>query len=389
MKDRYKEYCTGCGLCGSVLQVSFIKDAKGYEVPDLSEGSRSFCEKVCPAAGKASAQMSSGNIWGRKKSVYLGWAKDPVIREKASSGGIITAVCCYLLESGLVDAVIHTKASGKIPYETETVVSVTVEDVLACMGSRYSVSAPLKNILQTVDANKRYAFVGKPCDVSALHLYMNDNPKLKSNILYLLSFFCAGQPSEDAQKRLLEHLKMNTEMCRKIQYRGNGWPGYTMAEDNSGRTEKMTYAESWGHILGRDVRHSCRFCLDGIGEFADISCGDAWYITPDNRPDFSEALGRNVIFARTEKGDALLKQIHNSGGVYLEQYDENQHSIIQRYQLERRAGMKAMLSAMKLCGRSVPSYDIQTLKSFEKLLPRKNRIRRFWGTIKRIVLGKI
>lgn len=88
--------------------------------------------------------MSSGNIWGRKKSVYLGWAKDPVIREKASSGGIITAVCCYLLESGLVDAVIHTKASGKIPYATETVVSVTVEDVLACMGSRYSVSAPLK-----------------------------------------------------------------------------------------------------------------------------------------------------------------------------------------------------------------------------------------------------
>lgn len=389
MKDRYKEYCTGCGLCRSVLQVGFVKDVRGYEVPELSQSSRSFCEKVCPAGGKASTQMDPGNIWGKNKGVYLGWAEDPVIREKASSGGIITAVCCYLLENRLVDAVIHTKASEKIPYETETVVSVTVEDVLACMGSRYSISAPLKNILQTVEAGKRYAFVGKPCDVSALRLYMNDNPELKSSIVYLLSFFCAGQPSENAQKRLLERLKMSPEKCRRIQYRGNGWPGYTEAEDTSGRIEKMTYAESWGQILGRDVRQCCRFCLDGIGEFADISCGDAWYIAPNNRPDFSEALGRNVIFARTEKGDKLLKQIHDSGRIHLEQYDENQLSIIQRYQFVRRAGMKAMLGAMKLSGRSVPGYDIQTLKSFEKHLPQKNRIRRFLGTIKRIAAGKI
>lgn len=57
----------------------------------------------------------------------------------------------------------------------------------------YGISVPLKDILQIVQSDKKYAFVGKPCDVMALRRYLNKNEKLTKNIIYLLSFFlCRG-----------------------------------------------------------------------------------------------------------------------------------------------------------------------------------------------------
>ena len=90
---------------------------------------------------------------------------------------------------------------------------------------------------------------------------------------------------------------------KSLRYRGDGWPGYATATQYDGKVFKMDYNTSWGQILGRDIMKMCRFCLDGIGEMADISCCDAWYLTNDNKPDFSEADGRNAVFCRSKLGD--------------------------------------------------------------------------------------
>lgn len=310
MKENvYKKYCSGCGLCSSINNTELVRDNRGFIRPKDTKDEE-ILKTICPVGGAHTYDMDF-HIWGKAFSSYIGWSNDSQIRKSASSGGIITTICCYLIEEKIVDGIIQTKVGDKTPYSTKTVISRTSDEVKECMGSRYSISSPLSNILQIIKPGEKYAFVGKPCDVSALRQYMKQHNIVSDQIKYLLSFFCAGVPSENAQKKLLDNLNVEESNCRNIQYRGNGWPGFTSAMDTAGQVHTMTYEDSWGKILGRDVSNLCRFCIDGVGESADISCGDAWYLKPDGTPDFTENEGRNIIIARTNKGDILLKGLKN------------------------------------------------------------------------------
>lgn len=388
----YKEYCTGCGLCHSVVGVTFSHDERGYNIPNLDRKSDEVCEKVCPCSGYASTKMDDSDVWGRRIGVYLGWSLDDFIRQKASSGGVLTSICCYLIEHNLVDGIIQTRADSDICYKTETVVSKTVDEVLLCMGSRYAISSPLSNIKQLVKEGHVYAFVGKPCDASALRMQLESDEELKECIKYIFSFFCAGEPSDLAQLKLLQQLGCkSTEECTSLQYRGNGWPGYATAVKRDGTCERMTYNDSWGIILGRDIRRSCRICLDGIGEFADISCGDAWYMTADKTADFTEGQGRNVIFTRTNEGEALLQAALKNDYLHIEAYEDNIEDLnyIQKYQFERRTTMGAMILAMKLLRKDAPQYDRKILRFFSSKGSLRLKLKRFLGTYKRIKQGRI
>lgn len=52
----------------------------------------------------------------------------------------------------------------------------------------------------------------------------------------------------------------------------------------------------------------CRFCLDGIGEMADIACCNAWYLTEDDKSNFIEADGRNKIICRSKQGVEIVQE---------------------------------------------------------------------------------
>ncbi len=389
----FQEYCTGCGLCQSVKNVKFNIDENGFNIPELSDEMKDFCQKVCPAGGASSDLMDQDNIWGKYVSTYIGWSQDSNIRKSASSGGIITALCCWLLENKYVDGIIQTKEdSTTTVYSTKTVVSRNKQEVCECVGSRYSISSPLTNLKELIRKGERYAFVGKPCDISALRLYMKNDLDMANAIIYTFSFFCAGVPSVKAQKELLKKLGCKDEKdCLKLSYRGNGWPGATSLHYKDGKVSEMSYIEAWGGILGRNVRKSCRFCFDGVGDFADVSCGDAWHLNSDNTPDFNEHDGQNIIFARTAKGNMLLQEAIKDGVIVAH---SNEHEIeqlknVQYYQYERRATMKVMLDALRFFNRPTPKYNKRILKKYEKEISFRKRIHRFLGTIKRILAGKV
>lgn len=387
------EYCTGCGLCASILNVQTRIDTKGFLYPKLDEEHLSLCKKVCPAAGYALRNYSDGSILGKVLDVKLGWSNDEKIRHVASSGGIITSICVYLIQNKIVDGIIQTRKASDDVRKVETIVSRTVEDVLSCMGSRYTASSPLLNIKQLVEKGKKYAFVGKPCDVSALRMYKETtDEEWVKQITLMLSFFCAGQPSLAANDKLLKILGCdNCEGCDDLQYRGNGWPGFATARLKNGNENKVDYETAWMKVLGRDVRRSCRFCADGTGEYADISCGDAWYLTPDKKPDLTEHLGRNVIFARTKYGASLLNEVINAGIISVEDYDVDKDGLrcSQPYHYTRKASLSSLKLALLLCGRTFPYYDNGKLKIFAKELSFKGKLLRFIGTVQRIWNHKI
>ena len=385
----YAEFCTGCGLCHSVNDVQFKFDEKEFIYPELRDKDADLCKVVCPAFGNALKNYQDGSIWGTIKVSYLGWSSDEDIRFKASSGGVTTALCCYLLVKKIVDGIIQVKKDPDNPCETINVISRTKSDVLECMGSRYTRSSPLMQIKQMVKAGERYAFVGKPCDASALRMLKAAHIEEWANqIKYIFSFFCAGQPSKAANIKLITSLGCKDEKdCKDLSYRGNGWPGKAQAWNNEGVSQTMDYETSWMKILGRDVRKCCRFCADGTGEMADVSCGDAWYLKEDGRPDiFKEHPGQNAIFGRTEAGSELIKKAIKDGVITVKDFDPDKDLLHKRqpYHYARKASLSSLKLAMWLCGRTFPMYDSKKLAMFAKDFPLKSKIYRCVGTIQRV-----
>lgn len=387
MKTYIKNYCIGCGACQSLNHADLKKNEKGYLYPVNEK--IDWLEKVCPASGLHVSLMSKDS-WGRKKAVYYGWSSNEQIRKSASSGGVLTELASFMLEYKLVDAVLHTCVNNQKPWETQICYSTTKEQVVERCGSRYSISHPLAE-LHKLNPEKKYLFIGKPCDVIALRNLQKIEPKWQEIIPYTFSFFCAGLPSVDAQKKLLNSLGTNEKSCVALRYRGNGWPGYATAVDQEGKSYQMDYNTSWGTILGRDIMKACRFCLDGIGEMADISCGDAWYLTLEGKPDFRENKGRNIVFARTEKGYELLQKVKKSGNLVLQETNEKEARLsqIQKYQYERKATMVAKILAVRMAFHPTPKYSLRMLMKWSRDVSLRKQWQIFKGTLKRVIQGKI
>lgn len=391
---KYSDLCTGCGLCESVNNVKLIKDDKGFLRPAVDKSNLDnveFLDQICPASGKQCKDFS-GDIWGNYKSVYLGHSSDPQIRYKASSGGAISAILLYLRDRNLVDGIIHVRENKEKPIESLATCSITKHEIIENSGSRYCSTATLSQVSDYLKDSKKYALVGKPCDITAIRNYLEINKELEGKFPYLISFFCAGAPSENANNKLLETIGCSKDDCANLKYRGNGWPGYATAIDKSGNLHRTSYQEAWSKILGRDIRLICRFCLDGIGESADISCCDAWYYDEEaKRPIFSEREGRNLIFARNQIGKNIIEAAIAAGYIELseEVFAMSKLKHIQGYQYHRRATMRFGLLGMKIGMRSIPKYNINLLKLYEKNINLRSKLGVLKGTLIRIGKGKI
>ena len=384
------KFCTGCGLCSSVKGVELKEDAKGFSFPVIkSYEDFEFCKKVCPAVQKHNETRKT--IWGNYEFVYAGWSSDKNIRKMASSGGVISATLKYLLDFKLVDVVIQSAANRKQPWKTETYCHSNPDNIIEFAGSRYSISHTLSDINRYLndESIKRIAFVGRPCEVSALRNYMKMNSVAQNKIKYVLSFFCGGIPSERANLKLIDAVGCEIDKLVKLSYRGNGWPGYYICTDSNGKRFMTSYNDSWGKYLGRDVAKACRFCIDSLGEDADIACGDAWHQNSDGTPDFSEGDGRNVVLVRTKNGADLFTNMQLAGYVITEPYDIGRLFSVQKSQYTRKSTMLGKWLALKLCNKTAPNYSLKCLLRLAKFCSVKDQFKAFKGTITRIKKGVI
>ena len=379
------KYCCGCGLCNNFVEGKY--DERGYFRPDQKQLKEKFDTSCCYCNCQDSSV--SEQIWGDYKSLYYGYSLNDDVRKKASSGGVITEIACYLLKSKKVDFVIHIKTSDSSPIKSEVAYSATEDDVVKNCGSRYNASSALVDILNKIEKGKKYAVIAKPCDIKVLRNYLNANPELEDTILYLLTFFCGGTPSYQANLKLLSKMKIKEQDLDSFVYRGNGWPGMTTGVCRNGKVSQVEYEESWGQILGRDLQEMCRFCWDGVGSAADISCGDGWYLE-NGKPSFEENDGRNVIFSRTDKGEKLLAQMQSAGIINLEKETDSTVLIqMQPGQYMRKAAMYSRVLAMRCMGKTVPKYTLKKIRPYSKKLSLKMNFKMFLGTVRRIMQGKI
>lgn len=388
--------CTGCGGCALIApsQVQMSLRKPGYLRP-LQTGALTPAQdhqiaRVCPGLGQAvTAQGRIDDVlWGPYVAMHTGYATRADLRHTASSGGGLSAVLMYLLDSGQVDGVIQTAAATDLPIANVAVLSGTVAEVLAAAGSRYAPSSPLAGLAACLDSDRRYAFVGKPCDVAALRALALDDPRVDACIPVMLSFFCAGIPSQSGGEAVLAALGTDLAHTAAFRYRGNGWPGQATATLQDGSTRSMSYHDSWGKILSHHVQHRCKVCADGTGTAADLVCADAWVSDAKGYPLFEERDGVSLIVARNAKGADLLAQATAAGHLVTEDFDVAQLVSIQPGQVGRRRALLARLAGLWVLGKPVPRYRGLHLRAAAAQNPVRRNLKNFLGMVRRGLTGR-
>jgi len=293
---------------------------------------------ICPGIHidlQADAVAAVDDVWGPILKLRSGHAIDPELRQQGSSGGAVSALALHLIESGQVDFVAQIAVSENDPLRNEVQCSTSKADVLRAAGSRYAPAAPLERLGEFLDSGKRFAVVGKPCDIAAVRNLARVDSRVARQVPVLISFMCAGVPSMQGTHELVRALGMDADDLRSFRYRGDGWPGMARAVARDGRVAEMDYARSWGTILNRHLQFRCKICPDGTGELADVVCADAWY-GKDGYPDFEEREGRSLIIARSARGEAMVIGAMKAGVIEATDLDIGEIARMQPYQLARK-----------------------------------------------------
>jgi len=362
----------GCSSCGECL-----KACPGYETGH-GTNREVFGDRIRYVDGFLREQLSA---WGPVLEVWEGYAADPDLRFRGSSGGLVSALAIYCIEQEGMFGAVHTGAHAETPWLNRTVVSHTRSDFLERTGSRYSPASPCDGFREMESAPSPCVFIGKPCDVVGLRMTQKFRPELDRNVGLAIGFFCAGTPATQGLLDLMGRYNIDPEQVEEVRFRGIGWPGkFTVRlKGESGPACEIPYLESWG-FLQKYRPYRCHLCPDGTGEFADIACGDPWYrdIPPGEK-------GHSLVLVRTEKGRKFLQGAIESGYAILEQADP---SIILRSQknlLDKRGAIWGRLLAMRSFGVPVPKLEGFSLLENWKGIPFKEKLRSTLGTARRIL----
>jgi coenzyme F420 hydrogenase subunit beta len=328
-------------------------------------------------------------FWGRIEAARTGWATDAALRRRASSGGALSAILRHLLDSGTVTRVVQTGADPARPIGNVTVVSATPESVAEAAGSRYAPSSPLAGLDALIDEGAPAAFVGKPCDVAALRALARRDPRIDRAFPVMLSFFCAGVPSLDGAREVLAAMGAGEAEVAAFRYRGDGWPGFAKARLRDGSERRMSYADSWGRILSRHVQFRCKICPDGVGEFADVVCADAWACDDRGYPLFEEAEGVSLVLSRTPLGESVVGAAMAAGALSAQPFDMARLPAMQPGQARRRRALAARLAALAMTGRPAPRYRGFALGRAAREAGARSLAREFLGLVRRAMAGRL
>ncbi|MEN6373604.1 MAG: Coenzyme F420 hydrogenase/dehydrogenase, beta subunit C-terminal domain [Smithella sp.] len=386
--------CVGCGACqyfcgNDSIELQNIETIGIRPIFKKDHDINYFeCLKFCPGYSIGTARNTSSEdrvishpLIGPTIEIWEGFATDKDIRYSASSGGALSALALYCLEKENMEFVLHVSMDKDIPWHNKTVQSKTRADILARSGSRYAPSSPCESLALIEASARQCVFIGKPCDVAAVSALRKYRPKLDKNLGLVLSFFCAGPPCTAGTLSLLKELNIEKGMADEIRYRGKGWPGnFQVSFNNNTEHKKLTYEESWGKLVKHHRSFRCNLCPDGLGELADISCGDAWHLYDNQKSDW----GHSLVLVRSDHGKKILHSAMASG--YLELSQSQTADVIEAQPLAgRRAEIFGRLLAMKTLLMPVPQFSGFHLSKAWLKNSLKIKIKTYLGTLRRLL----
>lgn len=357
----------------------------------LDDETLNAINEVCPGVHCAGVTSGAGEpeveidpLWGPTVWMATGHATDGETRFHASSGGALSALGKFLLDSGEVEFILHVAASRNQPLRGAAHLSFSTMEVMEASGSRYGPAAPLTDFKAVLDRGRPFAFIGKPCDISAIRNYAELDPRVDELLRYTLNFFCGGVSKFSKTMDYVRKVGLSESEVSHLRYRGDGCPGPMVMRSRDGREFKFDYNEMWEDESRWQLQFRCKICPDSIGERADITVADVW---PGGKPD-TEGLGFNGFIARTPRGARLLQAAVQANAITLtEDLGYDGLALAQGSHARRKQGLASRLRAMRDAGSIVPRFERLRLGLADAMLDDAERHDNYEGMLERLQRG--
>ena len=323
--------CTRCGTCVGICPHNCLSlnennyPAQQYPCPYECN----LCLQVCPGFEvnfpKLTHQIFKKrhiitNPMGKFQKILVGHASSSEIREKASSGGVITQLLVYLLEKNQINGAIVTIADPKKPWKAKPILVRRKEEIIEASQSKYIIS-PVNLVLRELrKTDGNFALVGLPCQVHAIRKLAEIDRRLSEKISLIIGLYCHMTLETEVIADILEISKIPFCDIQKLEFRSGKWPGGMVVKLKDGSFKKLHK----GHIKDAfNILHRlyypkrCLYCIDGSNEFADMSIADPWM--KDKKGEYPYPNGSSLVIVRTDVGKKILDRAQKDGALFFEE----------------------------------------------------------------------
>lgn len=357
--------CTGCGACVALCGggASRMMDTSRGPVPFFAEEEKvpSLAWEVCPGKGLNYPGLYSAHygrqpesrLTGHAEKVRTGYAADPDIRRSGASGGVITRVLLYLLETGRIDGAVLARQGVPTPLAARAVICTTPEEIRACAQSVY-IPVSMLDMLRDLPPGKRYAMTCLPEQSAALRALQQGGFAPARQIRYVLGPY-TGTALEPAAIDC--YLRMNRvpaeDAVISLRWRAGEWPGYLEIITQHGRvlrSPKVYYNFLIPFFITRTSLQSIDFC----NEFADLAVGDAWSPALE-----AERGGHSVLSTRTPEMEAIVRDMCEKGLLTAHEVDPLEASNMHGHMLDfKKRGAFIRNRWRRFFGLGAPEYGM-------------------------------
>jgi coenzyme F420-reducing hydrogenase beta subunit len=291
-----KNKCVGCMACLSVC----LKDA--IQINDSLEAYNAVIDQnKCVNCGRCHVICQNNRDLNLTHPVawYQGWAADSNVRERASSGGLASALeIGFINKGGIVCSCVFDKGEFRF-----TIAGMT-EELKKFKGSKYVKSNPqgiYDEINKEVRDGKLVLFVGLPCQVEAVRNYVGE--KYQSQ-LYTVDLICHGTPSPILLKDYLKQCGYKIEDIDSITFRKKASFGVRCNDIPTSYPGKVDQY-SLAFLCNVDYTENCYSCrFAGINRGSDLTIGDSW---GSELSTGEKKKGISLILYQNDKGKKLLE----------------------------------------------------------------------------------
>lgn len=363
--------CTGCGACALLSpDISMQPTALGPK-PRIPQGARidDGTLLACPGLGidvqglylDHYGHLPANWITGEVVRARTGFSSDPTIRKNSSSGGVITSVLLYLLESRQIDGAFVVQQGVPTPEQASVVLARTRAEIIAASQSVYIPVSVLDGLALAVPG-ERYAMTVVPDQAASLRALQRDGHAAAQQIEHLIGPYTGTAIYPGAIRTLLRSQGVkSSDPITSLKWRAGDWPGYLEVVTASGRVvrSKKVY---YNFLIPFFVTQNSLQNIDFVNEFCDLSVGDAW------SPKFEGMGGGHSVFVtRSESMESVIQQMEDADLLTTEPIDAIEAADMHGHMLDfKKRGGHIRNSWRRRTGRSAPQYGVRP-----EPLPRK------------------
>lgn len=278
-----------------------------------------LCVRACGGAQLAPGLLPDNidPFKGEVLAAYCGYASDPEIRLRGQSGGVVTALLSFMLESGRIDQALVNRMPDDGTLRPQPFWAHNKKELLSSQGSKYCPVALNTAIPRNIGKDgKRSAIVGLPCHLHSLRNVQQFNAHWKDGVECTIGLFCDRTLAYSAIDFLIGKGGTTKNDVATFRFRDKtqgGWPGSILIRCKDG-TEVRVLTQERQRVKDYFTPPRCRLCFDKMNVLSDIAVGDAWGVKEGKE-------GFSVLIARTASGLKALGEAQEAGYLSLTEID--------------------------------------------------------------------